>query len=86
MRQLCKSPDTGKPTTHEQSGAFAPTQIAIWVLSGCALICPQMRAAWLTFLEFDRRYCDTIWGDVIGGACLVIIVCGLVVGLPLMLG
>jgi len=76
MTQLRETPHQ-ETTTHGQSGVFATAEAEVSARPGRAAYAHTLRAAWSKFRAAERRFADSIWGDLLGGVCVVIILIGL---------
>jgi len=76
MQQFRKSPHKDA-TTHTLSGAFATTGAEVPVQPDRAHSARALRAVWFKFRAAERRFSASIWGDLLGCACLAIIFVGL---------
>lgn len=76
MYQFRKSPHQDA-TTQTQSGAFATTGAEVPVGPDRVQHALTLRAVWSKFRAAERKFSASIWGDLLGCACLAIIFVGL---------
>ena len=76
MIQFRRSPHQDA-TTQTQSGAFATTGAEVPVGPDRVQPALTLRAVWSKFRAAERRFSASIWGDLLGCACLAIIFVGL---------